>query len=223
MRILKLMIAFLPFTWIFAALPDTLMQAIDRDDSERVSELLLEQFATKPELDAALMRACMRGDRQIAALLLAAGANPNATGNDRRIDGSESLGTALNEAVKSRNPDLVRLLLAHGSQFQTDTHTFYSPLIVAAMNGDEKMFDVLQSSGADIEIKNMYGEGPLDFAIESGPVTLVSHLIRGLHNVDYKDDVLAGLSQIGGVAPRAESCRRPVRQALLVNRVVTDC
>ena len=36
-------------------------------------------------------------------------------------------------------------------------------------------------------------------------------------------DRLAGLSQIGGVAPRAESCRRPVRQALLVNRVVTDC
>jgi predicted DNA-binding protein len=59
-----------------------------------------------------------------------------------------------------------------------------------------------------------------DLAAESGRGTadkLVQDVVEG-----YFDE-LAGLSQIGGVAPRAESCRRPVRQALLVNRVVTDC
>jgi hypothetical protein len=93
-------------------------------------------------------------------LLLAAGADPNATNNG----GS----TALSSAAYRGNLDLVVLLLAQPHiQVNVPDGGGYTALMYAADHGSQDIVDLLMKAGANPHLKNSWGETAEDLAIRS--------------------------------------------------------
>jgi ankyrin repeat protein len=91
-------------------------------------------------------------------------------------------GTALTEAVVLGHHNNVRRLLDEGAS--VDVHATlegYSPLILAAMRGDEWSVAALIEAGADVNQADAGGTTPLmwaAYAAEAGPTTVVDLLLR---------------------------------------------
>lgn len=126
-----------------------------------------------PAMGQCLTYAIYHGPLALVRELLEAGADPNLdTG-----DGFPPIIAALTTAVPARGasarsdvPDLVRLLVVHGAGLGQRGVNDYTPLHLAAAQGDLAMVDLLLSYGADpnavTRIDDM--ETPLELAVHAG-------------------------------------------------------
>jgi ankyrin repeat protein len=98
-------------------------------------------------------------DPEVAAALIAAGADPNAT---------ESIGnfTALFEATTKHEPELAQALIDHGADVNKPADDGFTPLMWAASHGDLKMTQLLIDAGADLNLRTKSGNTALRMAEE---------------------------------------------------------
>lgn len=99
------------------------------------------------------------GHTSCVELLLKAGTNVNCI-NDARS-------TPLNKASTYNNTSVVSALLAAGADIDMADNNDYTPLMNAAYFGHSATVKLLLDGGANTEIKTIFGNKALDFAIEN--------------------------------------------------------
>jgi ankyrin repeat protein len=155
--------------------------------------------------------AAIEGYKDLAALLLAKGAEVDA----KDVDGR----TPLDQAAGKDDKDLVELLLANGASVNArdnrgDTPLFWADeskdatelllakgaevnvrnnegntlLYCAALMGDKKVVEVLLENKADVNVKNSKGETPLHLAALRGEMDVAELLLAYRADVNAKND-----------------------------------
>ena len=140
----------------------------------RASELLAadRQLVAQYSGDGftALGLACFFGHRDVARLLLDAGANPNqASRNALRV-------APLHSAAPPGTPALVDLLLQHGADPNAGESNGMTPLHTAAGNGNREIVAVLLSAGADRTRQSHDGRTPAAIARQYGHPEIAAEL-----------------------------------------------
>ena len=121
----------------------------------------------------ALHWAALNGDRDMAAMLLQAGANWRAT---TRLGGY----LPLHLAAQSGSGPVVELLVEAGAGADAKTSTGTTPLMLAAASGNVTAVDVLLRRGADVNAtESAHGQTPLMFAAASGRLEVTRALLAG--------------------------------------------
>jgi ankyrin repeat protein len=119
-----------------------------REGSARVIELLLAQPGLQLELKApngntALMMAAYKHNKPAVLALLAKGAVVNRPGY-----------TALHFSAAAGDDEITRILLDHHAEIDALAPAKYTPLMIAAREGQESTVKVLLEAGADATLKN---------------------------------------------------------------------
>jgi len=158
--------------------------AVIANDLERVTYLVdhgADASARDGDGYTALGNSVRFGYAPIASLLLEHKADPNAT--------DLSGWTPLMYAAWSDNPELIRLLIAHGARHDlTKEASGLTPLSIAAQNGKSKAATALIEAGADIN--HPVGQGsytPLMLAVASGSTDIAKALVQKGANVNAKN------------------------------------
>ncbi|MFC4530146.1 ankyrin repeat domain-containing protein [Sphaerisporangium dianthi] len=173
-----------------AAAGHALMNAVTGGDLAKVRELLAAGFPADArwpivngfnDAHTALLVACRDGHTEIAAELLAAGADVNAV--------EPTFGAVpLHKAVYNGHADITRLLVAHPEVdlgFQGATNG-YSPLHDALWHGYAECAQVMVEAGAPLGLTGHDGKTPLDLAREVlGADHEVTVLIAGGGNAGH--------------------------------------
>ena len=163
----------------------------------------------------ALHWAAMKGDAEVAQMLIYAGANVRAT---TRLGAY----TPLYLAAKGGNSGVVAALLAAGADAKALTSNGTTPLMIAAASGDTRTITSLVENGADINAKDgAKGETPLMFAAAFNRADAVKLLLA--RGADAKatttvvdlfaltaPDEEAMAQGAGGNAPARPAANRPV-------------
>jgi ankyrin repeat protein len=118
----------------------------------------------------ALHWAAIKGDADMAQMLIVAGANLRAT---TRL-GSY---TPLYLAAKGGYSEVVAALLAAGADANAVTSNGTTPLMIAAAAGDSKSINALIENGANINARETKGETPLMFAAGFNRLDAVKQLL----------------------------------------------
>jgi RNA polymerase sigma factor (sigma-70 family) len=121
----------------------------------------------------ALHRAAYNGDNALAALLLDAGADP-----DARTRGGQ---TPLHIATLVDRPSIVALLLAGGADPNAAADNGLTPLHFAVIRDRRAIATQLLGAGADAGLPDRHGRTPLDWARLKGYKELVLLLCRDRH------------------------------------------
>ena len=158
--------------------------AVIANDVERVTYLVdhgADASARDGDGYTALGNAVRFGYTPIATLLLERKADPNAT--------DLSGWTPLMYAAWTDNPDVVRLLLAHGARHDlTKEASGLTPLAIAAQNGKSKAAAALIEAGADVNHPVGLGSyTPLMLAVASGSSDIAKALVQKGANVNAKN------------------------------------
>ena len=167
--------------WFVAALTlgsapssSPMADAAMRGDLGAVRALITERAdVNAPEGDGmtALHWAAERGDRDVAALLLEAGANPRAETRIGRY-------TPLHVAAKNGRAEIVRLLVDANAGVNALTATGSVPLHFAAASGSADAVNILLEAGADANAREaQWGQTPLMFAAAAGRTDVVRALL----------------------------------------------
>ncbi len=130
----------------------------------------------------ALHWAAMKGDAELAQMLLFAGANHRAT---TRLGAY----TPLYLAARGGHAAVVAALLAAGADTKAETANGTTPLMIAAASGDTRTITALVENGSDINARDKAkGETPLMFAAAFNRVEAIKLLLaRGAdHKVTTK-------------------------------------
>jgi uncharacterized protein len=147
--------------WLSAAEPGSIATAAMSGDREAVKALLkkgVDVNEAQGDGTTALHWASMKGDAELAQMLVVAGANLRAT---TRIGAY----TPLYLAAKGGHSSVVAVLLAAGADAKAVTSNGTTPLMIAAAAGDTRSITSLIENGADINAKDgAKGETPLIFA-----------------------------------------------------------
>ena len=168
--------------WSIVAVPaaqtqSPLADAAMRRDAAAVTALLRQgSDVNRPRGDGmtALHWAAERGDAEIAALLIRAGASTSA----RTRNGQH---TPLHIAASSGLPTVLRLLVEANADVAATTTTGAMPLHFAAASGNREGIVILLDHGADINVREpQWGQTPLMFAAGAGRTdTVKALLLRG--------------------------------------------
>ncbi|MEO7134005.1 MAG: ankyrin repeat domain-containing protein, partial [Vicinamibacterales bacterium] len=146
---------------IFAADGSPIANAAMNADRESVRALLkkgLDVNEAQGDGTTALHWAAIKGDAELAQMLIFAGANVRAT---TRLGAY----TPLYLAAKGGHSGVVAALLTAGADAKAVTSNGTTPLMIAAAAGDTKSIASLIENGADINAKDgAKGESPLIFA-----------------------------------------------------------
>src|SRR5687768_916599 len=136
-------------------------EAASRGDREAVRAMLkqgLDVNEAQGDGTTALHWAAMKGDAELAQMLIFAGANHRAT---TRLGAY----TPLYLAAKGGHSAVVAALLAAGADPKAVTSNGTTPLMIAAAAGDTKTITALVENGSDVNAKDTAkGETPLMFA-----------------------------------------------------------
>lgn len=145
-----------------------------RGVAERVLDHLFEAFSSDQWADllkAPLERAAQHGDQGLAQKLVEAGAE---------------MGCALHKAVLAEHGDIANNLLENGALIDgKDTHGF-TPLRVAARNGDAQMMRLLLLKGADKDELDAQGFSVLYATAERGHLSGVQVLLAAGTDVNIQ-------------------------------------
>ena len=141
-----------------AAMPVAMPMNGDRDGVKALLKKGLDVNEAQGDGTTALHWAAIKGDAELAQMLIFAGANVRAT---TRIGAY----TPLYLAAKGGHSGVVAALLAAGADAKAVTSNGTTPLMIAAAAGDTKSITSLIENGADINAKDgAKGESPLIFA-----------------------------------------------------------
>ena len=143
-------------------------------DTERLAELLDDDPAA---VDAVavdgfrpLQLAAFFGQPEAARLLLERGAPVEAvSGNDAGL-------RALHSAVAGRHVEVVALLLGAGADPGPRQRGGFTPLMAAALHGDEPIVAALLAAGADVTARSDDGRDAAAMAEEGGHTDLAARL-----------------------------------------------
>lgn len=147
--------------WLNAQAPAPVAEAASQGDREAVRALLkkgLDVNEAQGDGTTALHWAAMKGDADLAQMLIYAGANVRAT---TRLGAY----TPLYLAAKGGYSAVVAAMLAAGADAKATTTNGTTPLMIAAAAGDTRTITALVENGADLNAKDgAKGETPLMFA-----------------------------------------------------------
>ncbi len=119
---------------------------------------------------ASIADAAQQGDRDAVSALLKQAADVNAAQGDGM--------TALHWAAMKNDAELAKTLLYAGANVRAKTRIGeYTPLVLAAKNGNALVLPGLIEAGADVNTKTSNGTTPLMFAAASGNVDAVAMLL----------------------------------------------
>ena len=183
----------------------------DPRDLRTISVLLWNANQKKPAGPAgpmpwSLEYTSQRGQTDVAKMLLAMGADPNAIGTggatplaDAAFKGNlagvrlllehgalvnavSKAGThPIHDAALGDNAEVIRELVLHGADKNARTRDdAQTPLYIAAAMGKMKAAEALVALGADVTIKDSQGRTPLDAAERAGLTDVVAFLKRAL-------------------------------------------
>jgi len=129
---------------------------------------------------APLHCAAQQGHSEIAELLIAKGANPNAI---------DMMGeTPLHTAVLGGHKDVVLVLLAGGANVDPENRMQRTPLHFAARDGYLDVVEVLIAQGADVNIKDKSpGRTPLHYAAQQDHKNVAELLLAQGADVNARD------------------------------------
>jgi hypothetical protein len=149
--------------WSGGVLAGDLVAAARNGDLLMVRSLLdadpKSVLETNTEGETALHWACIKGQGQVAALLLEAGAEVNAK--------SRKGWTPLHWAAYNGNRDLVSLLIQRGAQVNAVNKELWTPLHVAVYEGNVDVVRLLLERGANAGAKDRSGITPFQTASEN--------------------------------------------------------
>ena len=136
-------------------------EAASKGDREAVRALIkkgLDVNQAQGDGTTALHWAAIKGDAELATMLIYAGANVRAT---TRIGAY----TPLYLAARGGYGDVVSALVAAGADVKATTSNGTTPLMIAAAGGDARTLNTLIENGSDVNARESYsGETPLMFA-----------------------------------------------------------
>eukprot|EP00026_Physarum_polycephalum_P003841 Phypoly_transcript_03857.p1 GENE.Phypoly_transcript_03857~~Phypoly_transcript_03857.p1 ORF type:complete len:722 (+),score=129.74 Phypoly_transcript_03857:58-2223(+) len=144
----------------------------------KVVELLLESGANVYGVDilgyTPILVAALKGDVEIAKILLAHGADPNVKANR-----DEDYVQPIHFAASGGHPQMVKLLLAEGVDVNARTSNNETPFYFAAQNGSVEVARLLLSKGADFNTSQRDTQDtPLLIAIKNGHAGVVRLLLE---------------------------------------------
>jgi uncharacterized protein len=147
--------------------------------AEIVDQLLDKAIHDSVSLSNSLVTAAKTGNITCAEALLKAGASPNAATAVWGKSTPEE--TPLLAAIQSNNLNMVKLLIDGGADVNLRglavQNEGVSPLAASAF-GDEKIFDLLLESGADVNAPNSNNLTALVEAVMVGKKNLVAKLVQ---------------------------------------------
>ncbi|KAI0968538.1 ankyrin repeat-containing domain protein, partial [Xylaria arbuscula] len=127
----------------------------------------------------ALFRACQAGEFKIAALLLDAGAKP---------DASHGEATQIGELAAANNSEAIEFLLAHGAAVDSQDSLSQTLLCRAAESGHSELCQTLIARGANPNVRK--GEGTLlGYVAANGNKETAEALIKGGADIEGSDDL----------------------------------
>lgn len=156
----------------FVAPDDPMIKAAQEDNLDEVQQLLPGKdvnLRDKRSGTTALEHAVRNGNREMAQLLLASGADVNT-----RNEGGQTVLMMLGEEATA---DLVWNLINAGAKVNQKDNEGNTPLIEAAGVNNIEVLRTLLDAGADIMAKNEDGETPLTMAASAGVVNNVRALL----------------------------------------------
>jgi len=133
-----------------------------------ISQMLLENCASREALDKTLIEACQLCEVDRAGDLLRCGANPNYRSSDN--------GTPLLAAVERGQQEITQNLLTAGATVNEVDDDGRSPLLIAVQKDMIGLASNLLDSGADYKLKAKDGNTPLLVAAKSFNVEMVKML-----------------------------------------------
>lgn len=112
-------------------------------------------------------------------------------GNEKAKVGIEKLGLNFTsqgfiKACEAGKISEIALFLSSGMDINTSDERHWTPLMIAAHNGNEEMVELLLKSGADIQHKDIGGYNPLHWAALNGHERIVKLLIDKLADVNAR-------------------------------------
>ena len=123
-------------------------------------EFIAKQPQTKVNVrnihgESALMLVCLKGDLELAKMLIKRDADINHPG-----------WTSLHYAATGGHTAIIQLLLEESAYIDAESPNGTTPLMMAARYGNAKAVQLLINEGADLQLKNQLGLTALDFAIQ---------------------------------------------------------
>jgi ankyrin repeat protein len=98
--------------------------------------------------------------------------------------------TPLNFAIRLKNASMVKFFLERDSAInEVNDSNQFSPLYQAVESGDEKIFSLLMTAGANPYQRNYYGtSSPFHLLIQFNQISLLKILLKHSENVDYQHE-----------------------------------
>ena len=220
-----------PKWWRYGVCPA--VTELQADDSGQTANLDHQLTPMQEKDRTMFMDACKDGDLQAVQSFLKAGHDICSAEGNRgslelgaihvavrygRIDIVETLwlnGASLEDrtasigfrplhlAVKSRNAEMVKLLLCHGAQVSAENRIGEQPIHLAAKYGSTTILDILLSAGAGLEHPDQSGRQPLYCASESA-----NHPAVVEHLASLGSDINARRTRTLEDRPLDAACRR---------------
>jgi ankyrin repeat protein len=173
---LRLMGAFVLSAALAAAANSPVADAAMKGDTDAVRTLLKsggDVNAAQGDGMTALHWASLKGDAELAQMLVYAGANVKAT---TRLGGYSPLILAAREG----HADVIATLLAAGADPEAATTSGTTTLMLAAASGNARAVTMLVENGAEVNAKeNVMQQTPLMFAAAYNRVDAMKALIKG--------------------------------------------
>lgn len=129
-----------------------------REPSPKVARTLIDWPQTdvearSPQDESPLMMAALKGQLELAKLLIARGADVNKPG-----------WAPLHYAATNGHLELMQLLLEENAYIDAESPNGSTPLMMAALYGSPEAVQLLLDAGADPLLKNQLGLSAIDFA-----------------------------------------------------------